>query len=130
MDKIIVFFVVVFFSMKVSAQLTKETIQADFVGKRWKITAYETFGVSELPNERQGEDYILLTPEGVFTIKENGSEYTGKFTLMTPVGYFSCKTDPKKWSKTYKIISIDKNRAVIQYKDDTLIKTDYYLDIE
>ena len=117
-----------FFTLTVNAQITADSIKTKLAGKEWKITKYEVFGVLDAPKPEQLNDQISLKPDMTFTIVENGKEYKGKWTIMNPVVYISCKA--ATWSKVYKVISINEKTAVIEYKDPDLIKTKYYLELK
>jgi len=120
-----VFFLFIAFSSK--AQITAEQIKTGLAGKEWKITKYEVFGVAEALKPEQANDKIVLNADMTFTIVENGKEYKGKWSIMKPVEYISCKSSTGTWNKTYKVISIGEKESVIQFKDPDLIKTNYFL---
>ncbi len=108
------------------AQATAEQIKKEWVGKEWKIIQYETFGMAEDPSVEQAHDKLFLKPDMTFVIVENGKEYQGKWSVQA--NYIFCKTDsPIKWSKNYKIMSIEAHISTIEYKDPDLTKTLYYL---
>jgi hypothetical protein len=117
-----------FFTLTVKAQITADSIKTKLAGKEWKISKYEVFGVMDAPKPEQVNDLISLKPDMTFTIIENGKEYKGKWTIMNPVVYISCKA--ATWNKVYKVISINEKTAVIEYKDTDLIKTKYYLEVK
>lgn len=94
--------------------------------KTWKIIKYETFGVVDMPTEKQANDELTFNSDKTFTIIENGKTYTGKWNINT--GYIVCVSTDKKFNKTYKIIELLKNTAIVEYKDPDLVKTKYYLE--
>ncbi len=115
-------------SLKVQAQLSQEQIKKDWMGKTWKIVQYETFGVSEDPSPEQLQDNIQVNQDMTFTIVENGKSLKGKWRLQSV--YLTCTAEGSTWSKTYKIISIENQKSILEYKDPDLTKTLYYLELE
>ncbi len=111
------------------AQINADSIKNNLAGKEWKITQYETFSVVDAPKPEQVNDQLFFKADDMtFRIIENGKEYKGKWTIMNPAVYISCKSSSGNWAKVYKVISIDTRQAVIEYKDPDLIKTKYYLE--
>jgi len=127
--KYIAFILLSFLTHIISAQITADQIKADLTNKVWKITKYETFGVSEDPKEAQVNDKILLNSDMTFLIVENGKEYKGKWSILNPPTYITCKSIDGNWSITYKIISIGEKASIIQFKDPDLVKTDFHLEV-
>ena len=117
------------YSLSVNAQITADQIKTGLAGKEWKITKYEVFGVADLPKPEQMKDVIYLKSDMTFLIIENGVEYKGKWTIMNPVVYISCKSSSGAWNKVYKVLSIGDKESAIEYKDPDLIKTKYYLEV-
>jgi hypothetical protein len=117
-----------FISFSASAQITADQIKTGLAGKEWKITKYEVFGVADAPKPEQVNDVINLKSDMTFVIVENGIEYKGKWTIMNPVVYISCKSAAGNWAKIYKVLSIGEKESAIEYKDPDLIKTKYYLE--
>ncbi len=121
---------IMFITSNAQAQITADQIKADLAGREWKIVNYEVFGVTDAPKAEQINDKIVLNSDMSFVVVENGKEYKGKWTIMNPVVYISCKSSSGTWSKVYKVISIGEKESVIEYKDPDLIKTKYYLQLK
>lgn len=120
----------VFLCFTVNAQITADQIKGELAGKEWKIVSYEVFGVNDAPKPEQVNDKIFLKADMSFVIVENGKEYKGKWTIMNPASYISCKAATGSWTKVYKVLSIGEKQSVIEYKDPDLIKTKYYLELK
>lgn len=127
MKKIVLFFFMLSGYLANAQQYTAEQIKTSLTNKNWSIVSYEMFGVAEEPKPDQVNDKILLNTDMTFVIIEKGKEYKGKWSIMNPSVYITCKATNTNWSKTYKIISIGETESIIQYKDPDLIKTDYRL---
>lgn len=119
----------IFLCFAVNAQVTADQIKEELAGKEWKIVSYEVFGVNDAPKPEQVNDKILLKADMSFVIVENGKEYKGKWTIMNPSNYISCKAATGGWTKVYKVLSTGEKEASIEYKDPDLIKTKYYLEV-
>ena len=125
----------IFVALYSNAQITGDQITADEIkkglaGKDWKIIKYELFGVDTAPSAEQASDFISLKADMTFVVKENGKEYKGKWSILKPVVYITCKAATGGWSKTYKVISIGEKVSIIEYKDPDLIKTKYHLEVK
>ncbi|HWZ22283.1 MAG TPA: hypothetical protein VNW06_06485 [Cytophagaceae bacterium] len=119
-----------FVTVSLHAQITADQIKTGLTGKEWKISKYEVFGVAEAAKPEQSNDKILLNADMTFTIVDNGKTYKGKWSILNPVEYISCKATTGSWTKMYKVISIGEKASVIQFKDADLIKTNYYLEVK
>ena len=115
-----------FLSVTVVANTAIDDLKKN-LSKEWKIQQYETFSVQEMPGPDQINDKIHLKEDMTFFIIENGKEYVGKWTIISPANYISCKSSSGELNKMYKIISCTDKEAVLEYKDPDLIKTKYYL---
>jgi len=118
-----------FFTLTAQAQITADSIKTKLAGHEWKIVSYETFSVTDAPKPEQVNDKIFLKSDMSFVIVENGKEYKGKWSIMSPAVYISCKATTGGWNKVYKVISIGSIQSVIEYKDPDLIKTRYNLEL-
>lgn len=110
------------------AQISQEKIQQELAGKDWKIIRYETFGVEEEPRDEQKNDLFRINSNMTFKVVENGTEYTGSWTLNEC--YITCKSKNGSWQKTYKVISIEPKTASLEYKDPDLTRTLYRMALE
>jgi hypothetical protein len=97
--------------------------------KKWKITAYETFGVKEDLKDNQKKDFLQFNADKTYSGIENGKEVAGTWNVDKTNTYLTT-TSKNKETRSYKIYSVTDKEAVIEYKDATLIKTKYYLSAE
>jgi hypothetical protein len=103
---------------------------AEKLTKKWKITAYETFGVKEDLKENQKKDFLQFNADKTYKGIENGNEVTGTWSVEKTNTYLTTTNSKNKETRSYKIYSVSDKEAVIEYKDATLIKTKYYLSAE
>ena len=128
MTKIFLFVSLLIFFISINslkAQITAELIKKELTGKEWEIVQYETFGMAEDPSPKQLNDKIILNADMTFLIMENGTTYQGKWSVQSP--YIFCKLEETNWTRTYKAMSIENQKSIIEYKDSDLTKTLYYL---
>ena len=126
MKKIFLTTIVLLMSLVFSFAQTK----TEQMSKKWKITAYETFGVKEDLKEEQKKDYLQFNADKTFVGIENGKEVSGKWNIEKTNTYLTTTNTATKEVRNYKLYSVTDKDAVIEYKDPDLIKTKYYLTVQ
>lgn len=101
--------------------------KTEMLTKKWKITAYETFGVKEDLKDNQKKDYLEFKADKTFIGIENGVEVSGTWQVEKTNVYLFTTNAKTKEKRNYKIYSVSEKEALIEYKDATLIKTKYYM---
>ncbi len=112
-------------SFNINAQTTDSLNQK--LSKEWTINQYEQFSVLEEPTEEQKKDKLVFKSDMTCTIIENGTSYSGKWTIDKTRKYIMCTLKEGTVKRTYKIISVNDKDAIFEYQTPDLIRTKYHV---
>lgn len=124
--KLFILTTLVFIStFRLNAQATDTLKQK--LSKEWIINHYEQFSVLEDPTDEQINDKLVFKADMTCSIKENGTSYSGKWTIDKTRKYIVCILEEGAIKKNYKIISVNDKTAIFEYQTPDLIRTKYHV---
>jgi len=99
------------------------------LSKEWNIKGYERFGVIDEPSAEQKNDKVSFKPDNSCSIRENGKNYSGTWSIDKTKTYIMCSLSGGI-KRNYKIISVKNKEAIIEYQTPDLIRTKYHLEVK
>jgi hypothetical protein len=87
---------------------------ACYLGKTWKLSKVEKFGVEKDPGDDQKTDMLQLNSDGTFKVILKGVEKTGTYTRGT---WMTLKPADGSESMPYKIISCEGSTLKADWRD-------------
>ena len=84
------------------------------LGKTWKLTKIEKFGVEKDPGDDQKNDMLQLNSDGTFTVVLKGVQKTGTYTRGT---WMTLKPADGSEAMPYKILSCEGNTLKADWRD-------------
>jgi len=94
---------------------TASSAGACYVGKKWKLTKIEKFGVEKPPGEDQKNDMLILNADGTFGIVLKGVEKSGTYTKSG--SWLNLKPSDGSEALPYKIEACDATTLKADWRD-------------
>jgi len=97
-----------------SGSTSTASAPACYVGKTWKLSKIEKFGVEKDPSDEQKSDMILFNADGTFKIILKGVEKTGTYSRGS---WMTLKPADGSESLPYKVESCDASTLKADWRD-------------
>lgn len=94
---------------------TASSAGACYVGKKWKLTKIEKFGVEKPPGEDQKNDMLILSADGTFSVVLKGIEKAGTYTKSG--SWLNLKPSDGSEALPYKIEACDASTLKADWRD-------------
>lgn len=96
-----------------------------FLCKAWKTTFIESFGTINPPDEKQKNDGVTFTSDGIAFLTFNGAAKTGKWSFDKPKANVTITIDDSTEKFKFKVLSLTAEEFKYEYQDPDLIRTKY-----